>query len=149
MQALYANAVMTGFAEALTADGFAVEQGKWSTSRTLLFHRKQARVACFILLECSAKRDAFTFSIAWSTKDVFPIQLALRLLMPDDAPVDGELFFRAPWLWMDNRVDTWWELSRESDLPAALADAIDRFRRWGLPYFAEVAAQLANPVNSV
>jgi hypothetical protein len=115
----------------------------------------------FVVLVTSPKDERFTIEMAWSPVGRFPTQRTAYL--PTDPPQEDGLRFRLPWLWVDR--DQWWWIG--GDVPAEclgnseammawlsrpdevllpeveplLDDAFERLSRFGLPYFARIAAE--------
>ena len=107
--------------------------------------------------------DSFMIELAWGSKPEFPTRAPLQHKRQLNVGVDGRI--RLPNLWREDwasALEPWWELGpgllelgdafdseeetrrRVANVPDAVADAVDRLRRYGMPFFQRVASEREN-----
>jgi hypothetical protein len=118
---------------------------------------------CFVYLLPSSKsyQDAFIVELGWSSGPSFPATARLQNKSRLDFQSDGRL--RLPSLWREqwkSALEPWWELGRGlsvdlgnsfyseeetlrrvAKVPEAVADAIDKLEKYGIPFLHRVAEE--------
>lgn len=117
---------------------------------------------CFVYLLPSPKsyQDAFVIELGWSGSPSFPATSRLQNKSRLDFQSDGRI--RLPGLWREqwkSALEPWWELGRGPSVlgdafyseeetlrrvarvPEAVADAIDKLEKYGIPFLHRVAEE--------
>jgi hypothetical protein len=117
---------------------------------------------CFVYLLPSSKsyRDEFMVELGWSSSPSFPATARLQTKSHLDFQSDGRI--RLPSLWREqwkSALQPWWELGpgpsvlgdafyseeetllRVARVPEAVADAIDKLEKYGIPFLHRVAEE--------
>lgn len=108
-------------------------------------------------------KDSFMIELAWSSRPECPTRAPLQHKRQLNLGVDGRI--RLPSLWREewaSALEPWWELGpslvktgdafdseeetrrRVAEVPRVVADAIDRLRRYGMPFFQRVVNEREN-----
>lgn len=118
---------------------------------------------CFVCLLPNPKsyKDTFMVELGWSNRPSFPATARLQIRSQLDFQSDGRI--RLPSLWREqwnSALEPWWELGRGlsmdfgtvfdseeetlrrvAKVPEAVADAIDKLEKYGIPFFHRVAEE--------
>lgn len=163
MRKLLAKEVREQFARRLQAElpqFQKISHAKLPAGYSLYQWRVRPGLSFYLLLEIDQKRDRFNLEVSWSRKDRWPENVFTML--PSDEPVDGEIRFRLPRLWMTTSASYWWEIVPEPPFEAPaeeflkppppveevlprtrelVEDAIAHLKNEGMSYFNHIVQQ--------
>lgn len=139
-------------------------EGRLPRGRRPFEWRMSASLSAFVEINFAQYYDNFTIDCAWSMHARFPFVLIgccpvdyPQRGISKDEPVNGEYAFRLGNLWAGPKEDVWWHVGKpgtdemgpclgvevifEGTVEETVCDAIERIRKYAIPYFVHVAKE--------